>query len=253
MKLISLNLWAGRGGRENLLAFFKKYKDVDIFCLQEMWEGGDHRIAYYQKVWTRPDLKIVNTLISDISKVLIDHAVFFYPFYEDFFGQGIFIKKKIRITQEGEIFVHKTKENSYSLEDENHARNVQYMTIETKQGLRTVVNFHGLWNGKGKTDSVERLIQSDNIVQFIKDIKNPFVLCGDFNLLPNTKSLKRIEEAGLKNLITEFGITNTRSSFYKKEERFADYTLVSPGITVNDFKVLPDEVSDHLAMYLDFK
>ncbi len=35
--------------------------------------------------------------------------------------------------------------------------------------------------------------------------------------------------------------------------RIADYALVSPDVAVVDFKVLPDEVSDHAAMYLDFE
>ena len=38
-----------------------------------------------------------------------------------------------------------------------------------------------------------------------------------------------------------------------KPIKFADYTFVIPEIKVNEFKMLPDEVSDHLAMYLDFE
>ena len=56
----------------------------------------------------------------------------------------------------------------------------------------------------------------------------------------------------MRNLIAEFGITSTRSSLYTKPLRFADYMFVSNGIEVKDFKVLPDEVSDHLALYLEF-
>ncbi len=38
MKIISLNTWGGRAGRQILLDFFEKHKDdVDIFCLQEIW------------------------------------------------------------------------------------------------------------------------------------------------------------------------------------------------------------------------
>jgi endonuclease/exonuclease/phosphatase family metal-dependent hydrolase len=66
-------------------------------------------------------------------------------------------------------------------------------------------------------------------------------------------SLKKIEDSGMRNLIKEYGITSTRSSFYKKPERFADYTFVSKETKVNNFKILPDEISDHLAMYLDFE
>ncbi len=62
-----------------------------------------------------------------------------------------------------------------------------------------------------------------------------------------------IEDLPTRNLIKEYSVQSTRSSYYKKELRFADYMFVSPEVNITDFKVLPDEVSDHLAMYLDFK
>ncbi len=64
--------------------------------------------------------------------------------------------------------------------------------------------------------------------------------------------MKKLEDFGLRNLIKEYGITSTRTSFYTKPEKFADYMLVSPGVEVKDFKVLPDEVSDHSPLYLEF-
>ena len=250
MKLISLNTWVGRAGKENLLDFFRKYKDTDIFCLQEIWEGGEDKMEYYSKAWGKG---ISNTQMTDIGNILDTHVAFFYPSHEDFYGLAIFVKKDLRITEEGEIFVHRTKEDVWDKEDVNHARNLQYITLETVGGKRTVVNFHGLWNGSGKEDSNERILQSGNIANFLKRISNPYVLCGDFNLLPNTQSLKNIENVGLKNLIKDFNITSTRSNHYKKPEKFADYTFTSSEIKIKEFKILPDEVSDHLAMYLDFE
>lgn len=73
---------------------------------------------------------------------------------------------------------------------------------------------------------------------------------GDFNLLPESESLKKFEEFGLRNLIKEYGITSTRSSLYQKEEKYADYAFVSKDIEVQEFAVLPDEVSDHLPLSL---
>tara|TARA_B100001179_G_C18395552_1_gene319360 strand:+ start:184 stop:423 length:240 start_codon:yes stop_codon:yes gene_type:complete len=35
MKIISLNTWCGRAGK-SLYDFFEVYKDIDIFCLQEV-------------------------------------------------------------------------------------------------------------------------------------------------------------------------------------------------------------------------
>lgn len=74
----------------------------------------------------------------------------------------------------------------------------------------------------------------------------------DLNVLPETESLKILEK-DLKNLIKEYNITSTRSSLYPKENKFADYVLVSPEIKVLDFKVLPDTISDHAPFYLEIR
>lgn len=62
-----------------------------------------------------------------------------------------------------------------------------------------------------------------------------------------------IENTGLRNLIKEHGITSTRTSLYTKEEKFADYVLIGPGIQVTNFEVLPDEVSDHAPLRIEFE
>ncbi len=251
MKLISLNVWGGRGGKENLLKFIERYKDVEIFCLQEMWNGGNHMGG---KTTGGVVLKnIAYRLLTDISALLHSYTGYFRPHYRDWYGLAIFIRKDLIVVDEGDTYVYKEKGWVHTDDRGNHARNIQWVTFETNVGLRTVINFHGLWNGQGKGDSEDRLLQSDNIIKFLKNLSHPSVLSGDFNLRPDTQSLKKFEEFGLRNLIKENGITSTRTSFYKKPERFADYTFVSEGIRVKDFKILPDEVSDHAAMYLDFE
>ena len=116
-----------------------------------------------------------------------------------------------------------------------------------------IFNFHGLWNGQGKTDTEDRLRQSENIINFLKTLSGEIILCGDFNLRPDTESIKIFEDFGLKNLIKDYNIKSTRTSFYEKEEKFADYIFVSAGVRVMEFKVLPEEISDHAALYLDFE
>ena len=246
MKVISLNTWGGRAGKEDLLDFIKKHKDTDIFCLQEVWEGGDDEAPKWGE-------GIDTRMLTNIGAILKNHSVFFRTHYHDYYGLAMFVKKDLKLVEEGEVFVFKERENITDDFQPNHARNLQYVTIKTPQGLRTIINFHGLWNGGGKSDSPERLIQSENLSKFLKNISHHHVLMGDFNLEPDTKSLKMLEELGMRNLISEYGITSTRSSHYKKPIRFADYTLVSPDIKVKDFRVLPDEISDHLAMYIDFE
>ncbi len=252
MKLISLNTWGGKAGREKILDFFARYKDADIFCLQEMWSGGGEEWEG-RMAGAVPIEGIVYTLFSDVSNILSSYTSYFRPQFQKHYGLAIFIKKDFKVLEEGEIYVYKEK-GYYSEEDlGDHGRSMQYIVFETPAGKRMVANLHGLWNGTGKGDTVDRLLQSDKIIDFLKTRSEPLVLCGDFNLLPDARSVKKLEDFGLCNLIAEYGITNTRSSVYTKPERYADYAFVSDGVRVKDFWVLPDEVSDHLALFLDFE
>lgn len=254
MKLISLNTWGGRAGKEKLLAFFTEHKDVDIFCLQEIWSAPYEQLEGHSAGGLSIDHSNIMVYgMQEISTLLNSHTAYFKPHHLDNYGLMMLVKKDLDVILEGDVFVY--KEKGYIPEGDVgfHARNVQYVTIATPKGNRSILNFHGLWNEGGKGDSEDRLLQSDGIIQFMKTLSNPYVMCGDFNLLPDTQSLRKLEDFGLRNLIKEYGITSTRTSFYDKEHKFADYALVSDGIEVKDFKVLPDEVSDHSPMYLEFK
>lgn len=255
MKLISLNTWGGLAGKEKLLGFFEKHKDdVNIFCLQEIWS------APYKHLEGKPagpvelqNDKIMTNGLQDITNLLSNHVAYFRPHHLDNYGLLMLVHKNLSIVEEGEIFVYKEKGWVGEHNVGNHGRNLQYITVNTSGGKRTIMNLHGLWNGDGKGDSEDRLVQSDRIITFMKSLPNPYLICGDFNLLPDTQSLKKFEEFGLRNLVKEYGITSTRTSYYLKEHKFADYALVSQEIDVKDFKVLPDEVSDHSPIYLEFE
>lgn len=254
MKLISLNTWGGRAGKEKILAFFAKHKDADIFCLQEIWSAPyEHLEGYSAGGLSIDHSNIMVYGMQEISTLLDSHTAYFKPHHLNNYGLMMLIKKDLGIISEGDFFVYKEKGHIPEGDVGFHARNVQYATIATQKGNRSILNFHGLWNGIGKGDSEDRLLQSDRIIQFMKTLSNPYVLCGDFNLLPDTQSIKKLEYFGLRNLIKEYGIASTRTSLYGKKEKFADYTLISDGITVNDFKVLSDEVSDHSPLYLEFE
>ncbi|MDO8953631.1 MAG: hypothetical protein Q7V63_02130 [Gammaproteobacteria bacterium] len=56
----------------------------------------------------------------------------------------------------------------------------------------------------------------------------------------------------MENLIRRHHIKSTRTSYYAKDEKFADYVFVSPDINVNHFSAMADEVSDHAPLLLDF-
>ena len=171
----------------------------------------------------------------------------------------MFIRKRIELCEHGESFIHGGR-NSINIEAHQrkdystNPRLIQWSTIAGGDGSQTAIfNLHGLVQSNGKVDTPERLEQSQKIIECMERIPGRKILSGDFNLLPDTHSIKMLEESGLRNLIKEYGVTSTRTSLYKKEQRFADYMFVGENIFVKDFKILPDEVSDHNAMYLEFE
>lgn len=248
MKLVTLNTWGGIV-KEPLLDFLREHKDeVDIFCFQEVINCENKE--QHEEGKTSGSCHNLHSLFE---KILDSHTGYFRPYYKDWYGLAIFARKGINVLDEGEKFVFKEKGYIPDGDVGNHARNIQYVILDTPHGVRTIINFHGLWNGKGKTDTEDRLLQSGKILDFTKELKHPLVLCGDFNLLPSAKSLTMFEEAGLKDLIKEHKVTSTRTSFYTKPDKYADYVFTSPEIKVSKFSVLPHEVSDHAALFVDFE
>ncbi|MEI8223589.1 MAG: endonuclease/exonuclease/phosphatase family protein [bacterium] len=244
MKILCLNTWGGRL-TEKLVDFLKQHTDVDVFCFQEVYNEAHGK----DTIWMDTNFDLLN----DLKKALPDYLCYYDPHLSDYWGLAMFVRKELIVLEQGEWFVHKHKGHNYEQEKIGHtAKNVQYVTLKVEdQQKLTIINFHGLWNGQGKGDSDDRIEQSRQLVEFCARMRNQYVLCGDFNLLPDSNSLLMFEEFGLRNLIKENNITSTRTSLYPKEGRFADYAFVAKGVDVKNFSVLPDEVSDHAPLLIE--
>lgn len=254
MKILSLNTWGGRAGAEGLIAFFNRMKrDVDIFCLQEIWSAPyEHFEGVSAGGLAIQHGTIMTNGLQDITGLLGEHEYFFHPHFMDNYGLLMLVHKRLSVKGVGEVWVH--REKGYMPEGDIglHPRNLQYVeVVDQNNKTYTVCNFHGLWNGKGKTDSEDRIAQSERIVEFVASRTGEAICIGDFNLLPDTESIAILERARMHNLVREYGITSTRTSLYTKPEKFADYAFVTEGVVVQQFAVLPDVVSDHAPIFLE--
>lgn len=238
---MTLNIWGGHV-KQPLIDFIKSNRDVDIFCLQEVYHNALERVSLEER-------EVSLNILSELQAILTEHDAFFRPVVNDIYGLGMLVKKKIDVIDEGEIIIHENP--NYIGRGPTHSRNLQWLQYQSNNSIHSVFNVHALWNGKGKTDTPERVAQSKKIKEFISTINTPKILCGDFNLRPDTESIKLIE-SGLNNLINEYGVQSTRSGLYTKAEKFADYIFVSPEIKVKSFEVLNIEVSDHLPLVLNY-
>ncbi|MCF7815993.1 MAG: endonuclease/exonuclease/phosphatase family protein [Candidatus Pacebacteria bacterium] len=255
MKIITLNTWGGRAGKEELLSFLRKNADdTDIFCLQEIWSAPYEHLEGANAGGV--EIKHQDIMVygmQEIHNALPNFSYYFHPHNQDNYGLMMLIRGDMDVSDAGDIFVHKYSGFVPEGDVGHHARNVQYVSLRHEGSKLTVMNFHGLWNGKGKIDSEDRINQSQKIIDFIRTFDGKVILCGDFNLLLDTQSIKMFEDAGLRNLIREYKITSTRSSLYSKSEKFADYIFVSNSVEVRDFQVINTEVSDHLPLSIEIK
>ena len=254
MKLISLNTWGGKL-LNPLLDFLQKYKnEVDLFCFQEIYNSPQNKVI-------RRGMR--SNLFTTISEILKNHRGIFTATTMGYdiegivnfkldSGLAIFYKEKFQIEDSGNFFIFKESVDLLNGDSRNAARKLQYINFQTDSDSYLISTFHGIWYRRTKIDTEERILQSGKINSFLAESTAKKVLCGDFNLLPTTKSFKMLEK-GLRNLIEEYKITTTRNKHYKGTEKFADYVLVSPDLKVSDFKVLPDIVSDHQPLFAEFE
>lgn len=253
MKLVSLNIWAGREFGPLMKYVLDQASDTDIFCFQEVFDTPTSRKVVSEHYRAN--------IYSELQKALPNHTGYFAPVqdgcgfngqidYPIQWGLAMFVRRSLNVDSTGEIYLFGSR-NSRKDDNSSMPRNLQYVHFDVGGQDYTVAHFHGLWNGRGKTDTEDRFKQSRKAKRFLDGVKGKKIVCGDFNLLPDTQSLSILEK-GFINLIKTHGITTTRSSLYQKPEKHADYILVSSDVNVEGFAVPQIEVSDHLPMELKF-
>jgi endonuclease/exonuclease/phosphatase family metal-dependent hydrolase len=122
-----------------------------------------------------------------------------------------------------------------------------------------LINYHGSSAPREKLDSESRLAASRGLIDFMAPKQGPRVIGGDFNVLPDTRSVRMFEEHGYTNLIVANGVKTTRNRLawdrYPAADKqdYADYVFTGPEVEVTHFEVIANEVSDHLPMVLDIE
>lgn len=246
MKLITLNIWGGQVF-DPLIEFFKKHtEDTDIFCLQEVFNNPPHVKNRVQTKSAKEDI------YKDIEGILKDFNGYMAPTQDGEESLCMFMKKDLPVQEISDHFVYRWRNAMEGNDASTYGINIQYVKFSKNEKNYLICNLHGHWTPNFKGDNPARMEQSQNIKNFLDNFKGTKVLCGDFNVAPDTKSME-ILETSMRNLVKEFKITTTRSHFYTKEHKFADYILVSPEVEVGNFEVVQDVVSDHLPLCLEFK
>lgn len=227
MKIIFFNINDAKTNSEGLSQFIKKQKDTtDIFCFQDVYDNSK---------------KLLQRLLPEYKKA----STFKYVTEQDFFKPATFIKPSLDFEEIENI-----------IEDKNTLGSALYTKIRSGNKILHLVNIHGLSRPTDKLDSPQRMEQSENIIKYLDEVDGIKIIGGDFNLFPNTNSIKLIEKAGYKNLISEFNIKSTRNEvvwrkFPDTKQYFSDYVFAGSELTVSSFEVPYNEFSDHLPLIIN--
>lgn len=234
MRIIFLNSWRGQIWDKYKAFITQHTNDTDIFCLMEMYPGVHHQVS---------------SLLPNFIGYYVDGGIY----HEDNlqYGQSTFFKNTITVVSE----------EKKAISNRWVGQIIKYsLKIENKD--ITLLNVHGVSRPGNKLDTDIRIEQSKKILNMAKGT-TPIIIGGDFNLFPETQSIKMFENSGYKNLIKDFNITNTRNKLSWDQfpdevakfskQYFADYCFISPEVKVKSFTVPNVEVSDHEPQILDFE
>jgi endonuclease/exonuclease/phosphatase family metal-dependent hydrolase len=245
MKLITLNTWGGILN-ESLLNFIRNHsEDTEVFCFQEILKDGKGKTATNEN----------KNLYSDISNILSSYNGYFSEYQETNYkkdkkeekiGIATFVRNDLNSNfVEAISLYHNRKWNDYS------GKFLGGVALMVRVNDLHILNVHGLWQESIKTDTEAKIEQSREILEFTDKYKGKKIICGDFNLLPDTKSIQMFRDI-YQDLIEEYKIETTRSISYANKLKYADFIFLDKTLKVKDFKVPRLNISDHLPLLLEF-
>jgi len=242
MKIIQLNIWGGR--LEKQILDLLNRENADIVCLQEAVEIDRGKGSF---------------LVKNLKEIQKDAGYEYSSFFPQFgfnlmnrqAKMGLAVLSNYPFKKTEAIFTRLEYVDDFDfLDTDYNIRGFQHVVIEKEGQPLNVINHHGHHLPDHKNGDEETMRQCKMIVDYIEKLEGSVVLCGDFNLLPDSESIDQINKI-LVNHVKERDILTTRTPLTRKTE-VCDYIFTSPDIEIKDFQVLDDIASDHKALSLTF-
>ncbi|MFH0772941.1 MAG: endonuclease/exonuclease/phosphatase family protein [bacterium] len=264
MKLISLNVALFEANNHLLTKFLHEHK-ADFVCLQEITRSLEDGVdkAYVSKDVVDTTTKNLpyfffgpNSIMGDFEQKNF-HGKEIYRFeFGGLMEFGNYTKSHYKIVKAQNVFVQNsfTYSTDFSKWPDEDYRAV-LITDHIVQGKKIrILNYHGVWT-RHKQGNKMSLSANKIINELALKAEGEVIICGDFNLFPDTPSMN-VFEKNFTSLVNVHNIRTTRPStneLHASKRNVVDYILVSKGIRVKQFEVIESNVSDHLPLVLDFE
>lgn len=262
MKLISLNVALFETNNSKIAKFLNN-EHLDIACFQEVTRRLDKNVSkeYLSKdVIDKGTSKLEYGFFGPVCVYEKISAKNFHGqenFFFDLKGKlelGNYLRSRYEIKKAQNIFLDGEYSNDLSKDkwpDEQH-RAMSVVDLILANKLLRIINYHGIWT-RDKKGNNKTLKACRRILYAAKEFQRDVIICGDFNLFPDTPSMKLFNDDFI-SLVNKYKIDSTRptSNELNGSRNVVDYILISKSIKVNDFKVVDNDISDHLPLVLDF-
>lgn len=263
MRLLSLNVALFETNNEKLYEFLLKQKP-DIICLQEVADKVDPEVnpvyiskGFIDKATANLPYSLFgpNWMIRDFHRKNFHKKEDFNFEFGGFLKSGNYIKAKFRMLKKANVFIkYKTiKFTDWSTWPQKQPKAVQVVDLQLPSKKLRILNYHGIWT-KEKIGNPETLEACKKINKLATEVSYPTIITGDFNLFPDTQSMKVFQDHFI-SLVDKYNIQTTRphnNELSHLQRNVVDFILITPDIKVSSFKVLDSDVSDHLPLILDF-
>jgi endonuclease/exonuclease/phosphatase family metal-dependent hydrolase len=242
MKIIQLNIWGGKLGQQ--IIDFLRAESPDFVCMQEV-----------NDLKGRAGYKFFGTL-DEIKAGADFTGVFMSPTYSSRYMErepeyGNAILSRLPIVSAKTVFTRGQYQRNFDIEqDDGNIRNLQVVTVEVNGQTLHILNHHGHHVPDSKAGNDETRRQMQVIADTIDTIDGPIILCGDFNLAPDSRSIALINDK-LVNLSIVNKLRRTYNQF-SIVDAVCDYIFVNDQIKVRHFAMSEALLSDHKALILDF-
>lgn len=242
MKLIQLNIWAGKL-QYQIPDFFNQEKP-DIVCMQEVCNLKGSSGALFAP-------------LDEIKEASHFAHSFMAPTYSWRYMQreleyGNAILSHSPLFKPKIVFTHGEYEDNFDLTiaDNYNIRNFQHAVIDVSGTELHILNHHG-YHIKGTKEGDEETLRQMNIIaDYIGKLSGPIILTGDFNLAPDSDSIAVLSNK-LTNLSVKYNLASTYTMF-NSNNVVCDYIFVNDQVTVEQFYASDALVSDHKPLSLEF-
>jgi len=234
----------------NQLTSYLTSHDFDILHLQEL--TGNHTISGNINSHRNTYAELQKTLQQKYNGVL-SITQRYLSSHDAFLGNGTFYKKHFILKDKKEIVLSKfdrfpSDETDYT----NVGRILLHLIFEIEGKEISFLNTHFAW-GKDPIEKPHQTKQGEILIDYLKTVRHPFVLSGDFNLTSNQPLIKKISSLTHSLTIENKVVTTLNPKNHRAKELFppgiaVDYIFTSKDIAIKNFAVVDEDLSDHFGL-----